>query len=47
VSEQYANEQRLVRELIEHASDDADEAHLGRYLEEWERLKGMTRGERV
>ncbi len=42
----YATEQQRVRDLLESERKDPAKAHLGTYLEEWERLCSVIQSER-
>ena len=45
--EGYLQEQELIRDLLERESKTPERAHLGRYLEEWDRLRSVTAAERA
>ena len=45
--DEYATEQQHVRDLLESERKHPERAHLGLYLEEWDRLRTVTRSERA
>jgi len=45
--DEYAAEQQHVRDLLESERKHPERAHLGLYLEEWDRLHTVTRSERA